>query len=231
MTASSYDRIGQAYARFGATNPWNERYDRPAIHGLAGDVAGLDVLDVGCAAGVLSEQLVTRGARVVGVDGSPVMLAFARERLGDRAEFHLADLALPLDFLADGSFDLVTASLVMHYLEDWGPVLRELRRVLRPGGALVMSVHHPEGWHWYDLPDYFATTLVDDTWNIGGTPMDVRFYHRPLGAMFGALRGADFRVDEVVEPMPLPEVEAEDPRVWAMLTTAPRFLYFRAVKA
>jgi SAM-dependent methyltransferase len=230
VTTAPYDEIGEAYARFGATNPWNAQYDRPAIHALTGEVAGFDVLDVGCAAGVLSEQLLARGARVVGVDGSPVMLEFARDRCGDRAVFHLADLTLPMDFLADGSFDLVTASLVLHYLEDWGPTLRELRRVLRPGGALVMSVHHPEGWHWFDLPNYFATELVTDTWNIGGTPMEVRFYHRPLGAMFGALRGAGFRVDDIVEPMPLPEVQAADPRAWQTLTTAPRFLYFRAVK-
>lgn len=222
--------MGHAYARFGADNSWNEGYDRPAIHSLAGDVVGLDVLDVGCAAGVLSEQLLARGARVVGVDGSRVMVELARARCGGRAEFHLADLVSPLDFLADGSFDLVTASLVMHYLEDWGPTLGELRRVLRPGGALVMSVHHSEGWHWFDLPNYFVTELVNDTWDIGGRSMDVQFYHRPLGAMFGALREAGFRVDDIVEPMPLPVVEAEDPRAWAMLTTMPRFLYFRAVK-
>jgi ubiquinone/menaquinone biosynthesis C-methylase UbiE len=40
-------------------------------------------------------------------------------------------------------FDDVTASLVLHYLEDWRPALAELRRVLKPGGRLIASVDHP----------------------------------------------------------------------------------------
>ncbi|MHA6630002.1 hypothetical protein ACU61A_31565 [Pseudonocardia sichuanensis] len=47
--------------------------------------------------------------------------------------------------------------------------------------------------------------------------------------MFGALRAAGFRVDEVVEPPPLPQVEELDRRAYELLTTAPRFLYFRNV--
>jgi SAM-dependent methyltransferase len=230
VTASQYDDPGETYARHSATNPWNEQYDRPAIHALTGDVDGLDVLDVGSAAGVLSAQLVERGARVVGVDASPVMVAIARGHC-PQATFHVADLAEPLD-LPDAAFDLVTASLVLHYLPDWVPTLRELRRTLRPGGALVMSVHHPDIWRYFDLPGYFPTRLIVDHWDIGGAePMEVRFYHRPLSVMFAALRGAGFLVDEIVEPQPLPEVEQSDPRAYARLTTMPWFLYFRALNA
>jgi SAM-dependent methyltransferase len=228
VNASRYDELAERYDRHNATNPWNELYDRPAIHALAAEVSGLDVLDVGCASGVLSAQLHGRGARVVGLDASRVLVGIAAERYPD-IRFHHADLAEPLDFLADDSFDLVTASLVMHYLEDWGPTLRELRRILRVGGALVMSVHHPEGWHWFDLPDYFATQRVTDVWQVDGDSVEMQFFHRPLGAVFGALRAAGFRVDEMVEPMPLPQVEELDPRAYELLTTAPRFLYFRAV--
>lgn len=228
VEASQYDDLAERYDRHSATNPWNALYDRPAVLALAGDVAGLDVLDVGCASGALSAQLHRRGARVVGLDASRALVRIAAQRHPD-VRFHCADLAEPLDFLADGSFDLVTASLVMHYLEDWGPALRELRRVLRPGGVLVMSTHHPESWHWLDLPDYFAVRRVTDVWQVDGAPAEVQFYHRPLGAMFGALRAAGFGVDEIVEPMPLPQVEDLDPRAYELLTTAPRFLYFRAV--
>jgi SAM-dependent methyltransferase len=227
MDASQYDELAERYDWHNGTNPWNELYDRPSIHVLAGDVAGLDVLDVGCASGVLSAQLSGRGARVVGLDASRVLLGIAAERYPD-IRFHHADLAEPLHFLADSSFDLVSASLVMHYLKDWEPTLRELRRVLRVGGALVMSVHHPEGWHWFDLPNYFATERVTDVWQVDGAAVEVQFYHRPLGAMFGALRTAGFRVDQIVEPMPLPQVAELDRRAYELLTKAPRYLYFRA---
>ncbi|MHA6620827.1 class I SAM-dependent methyltransferase [Pseudonocardia sp. DLS-67] len=229
MTASQYDIPGETYARHSETNPWNEQYDRPAIHALTGEVDGRDILDVGCAAGVLTAQLVGRGARVVGVDASAVMLDVARRRC-PKARFQQADLAEPLDF-PDDSFDLVTASLVMHYLPEWDPTLREFRRILRPGGALVMSVHHPETWRFFQLSSYFSTQLITDHWDIGGPePMEVQFYHRPLSAIFNALRSAQFRLDDLMEPQPPPEMEQQDPRAYAHLTASPHLLYLRAVK-
>src|ERR1700751_6401245 len=69
------------------------------------------------------------------------MLELAR-RLGDSADLRVAELGSPLPFL-DDTFDDVTASLVLHYLEDWGPALAELRRVLKPGGRLIVAVDHP----------------------------------------------------------------------------------------
>ena len=109
---------------------------------LAGDVAGRRILDAGCGAGPLSAALRDRGAIVTGFDKSAGMVELARRRLGDDADLQVAELGGPLPF-PDGTFDDVTASLVLHYLQDWGPALTELRRVLKPGGRLIASVHHP----------------------------------------------------------------------------------------
>ena len=94
MTTSQYDTPGEIYARHSETNPWNEQYDRPAIHALTGEVNGRDVLDVGCAAGVLTAQLAARGAIMVGVDVSPVMLDIAR-RHGLSVDAVAVDAGLP----------------------------------------------------------------------------------------------------------------------------------------
>ncbi|WP_431879257.1 class I SAM-dependent methyltransferase [Amycolatopsis sacchari] len=228
MADTQYDELGHLYDEHSATNATNAYYDRPAILELAGEVGGKRVLDVGCVGGHLARQLVERGAKVTGIDLSATMIDFARKRCPE-AEFHQADLARPLDFLPSDAFDLVTASLVLHYLEDWGPPLAELRRVLEPGGVLVLSVHHPEDWHWFDRPDYFRTEPVDDVFTVAGRPMPVRFYRRPLSASFRALRQAGFAVDQLVEPMPLPGAKQTDPDFYPLLTTAPRFLYFRAI--
>ena len=79
---------------------------------------------------------------MTGFDKSAGMVALARRRLGGDADLRVADLGGALSF-PDKGFDDVIASLVLHYLEDWGPALAELRRVLRPGGRLLVSVEHP----------------------------------------------------------------------------------------
>jgi ubiquinone/menaquinone biosynthesis C-methylase UbiE len=95
-------------------------------------------LDAGCGAGALAEAMLERGASVTGLEISEGMAQLARERLGQRASVHVADLAQPLTMCADASLDLVVASLVLHYLERWEPTLGEFGRVLVPGGVTAM---------------------------------------------------------------------------------------------
>jgi ubiquinone/menaquinone biosynthesis C-methylase UbiE len=109
-------------------NPYTALYEAPGLQALLPPIAGLQVLDAGCGGGRTSSWLVEQGAEVVGLDASPELLRLARERLPSTS-FVLGDLAEPLPF-EDGSFDVAVASLVMHYLRDWAPALRELRRVL-----------------------------------------------------------------------------------------------------
>ncbi len=112
------------------------------------------------------------------------MLRLAKVRLGGQADLHLADLRLPLPF-ADGSFDDVVVSLVLHYLEDWDAPLAERRRVLTPGGRLIASVDHPFNSQ-RQAPvgaDYFATRAWSFEWNLGGRRAPMTFWHRQLHAM------------------------------------------------
>ncbi|RSM37296.1 methyltransferase domain-containing protein [Amycolatopsis balhimycina DSM 5908] len=224
--AAQYDAFSEDYAEHAEKSVTNALYDRPAIVDLAGDVEGKRVLDAGCAAGHLSALLAGRGADVLGVDASAGMVAVARRKFGDVARFEQADITRPLD-VEDGSIDVVTASLVLHYLKDWGPALAEFRRVLKPGGLLVFSVHHPgEDWRWFGKENYFEVELLEDEFPPG---QRVRFYRRPLSRTFQAVRDAGFDVDRLVEPMPVPETDEADPNWAANLRTKPRFLYFRAV--
>ncbi|MFJ9778527.1 GrpB family protein [Amycolatopsis sp. NPDC101161] len=224
--AAQYDAFSDAYAEHAEKNVTNALYDRPAILDLAGDVSGRRVLDVGCAAGHLSALLAERGADVLGVDASAGMVSSAQRKFGEVARFEVADVTRPLP-LEPGSIDVITASLVLHYLKDWGPALAEFRRVLKPGGALVFSVHHPgEDWHWFDKDNYFEVELLEDEFPPG---QRVRFYRRPLSWTFQAVRDAGFAVDKLVEPMPVPEAAEADPKWAENLRTKPRFLYFRAV--
>jgi len=111
-----------------------------ALVAMAGDVDGLDVLDLGCGSGAISELLGPAGARMTAVDLAPGMVDVARARLAGVPGVERVDvmdaqaLALP-----DASFDLVVAALSLMFCPDHGAAFAEAHRVLRPGGRLVMA--------------------------------------------------------------------------------------------
>ncbi len=167
--ANDYDSFAEAYAAETESNLINGYYTRPAMLDLAGDVAGRRILDVGCGAGPLLAALRDRGAIVTGIDPSAKMLDLARQRLGDdgTALYQGGLGGDPLPF-PDAAFDDVIACLVLHYLEDWKAPLAELRRVLVPGGRLIVAVNHPFVYHLIRPEgDYFATEQWSDECNVG----------------------------------------------------------------
>jgi SAM-dependent methyltransferase len=228
--ANDYDSFAEAYTAESDAGIQNAYYERPAILALAGDVTGRRILDAGCGAGPLFEALRDRGAIVTGFDASTGMIAVARRRLGYGADLQVADLGSPLPF-PDGAFDDVIASLVLHYLEDWGLVLAEFRRVLKPGGRVIVTVDHPFAIQAINLlagrkTNYLATYSWTEEWAMGGQTALMSFWHRPLHAMTDAFTTAGFRISVISEPQPVPEARELDPDGFRMLTTNPSFLFF-----
>lgn len=136
-TAPRYDRITQ-WMSFGSGH-W---YRRRALR-RAGLAAGASVLDVACGTGVLAEHarsLVGESGRVVALDPSLSMLLRARERDAGRLARGTAE-ALPF---AAASFDLVTMGYALRHVADLRCTFAEYRRVLRPGGrVLVLEITRP----------------------------------------------------------------------------------------
>jgi ubiquinone/menaquinone biosynthesis C-methylase UbiE len=225
-TKNDYDRFARAYSNDAEHNAFNALYERPESLRLMGDVAGLKVLDAGCGSGAHAAALMARGAIVTGIDKSGGMLALAGKRLGSAAALFESDLAAPLRF-ADGAFDRVLSALALHYIADWSVPLSEFRRVLVPGGRLVISTHHPFCDHVLaGSRDYFGTFQLDDRWEKGGEVMDMRYWRRPLHAMTAALSSAGFTIDTITEPLPLPEARERFPADYKLLSTQPQFLFF-----
>jgi len=99
------------------------------------------MLEIGVGTGGLLTELAARAARVIGVDHSPAMLEEARRRLLDRGvsgvELRLGEMThLPLP---DSSVSCVVANMVLHHAADPAAVLTEIRRVLLPGGVLLLA--------------------------------------------------------------------------------------------
>jgi trans-aconitate 2-methyltransferase len=94
------------------------------------------VLDAGCGSGRVTEELIKRlpAGRIIAVDGSKAMIAEARERLGDRASYMVADLS---ELEVEDPADLVFSTATFHWILDHDRLFARLRRALRPGGRLV----------------------------------------------------------------------------------------------
>jgi SAM-dependent methyltransferase len=197
---TDYDEFAEAYSADNEVNLLNGHYERPAMLDLAGDVAGRRILEAGCGSAPLSAALRDKGAIVSGFDLSAAMLDLARRRLGDDADLTLADLADPLPY-ADAAFDDVVASLVLHYLRDWTEPLAELRRVLKPGGRLILSVNHPIVYQALNPDgDYFGVTEFSYDAEHAGQTVTYVNWHRPLQAMSDAFTAAGFQISVISEP-------------------------------
>lgn len=209
VKANDYDSFAENYSVDNESNLLNGYYERPAMIHLAGNVNGHRVLDAGCGSGPLSTALRGKGAIVSGFDSSSAMVELARQRLGENAALHVADLSQPLPF-ADGAFDDVVASLVLHYLQDWLAPLAELRRVLKPGGRLILSVNHPTVYKLTNpRADYFAITQYSEEHTFNGQSTVLTYWHRPLHSMTDAFTEAGFRISVISEPPASPDAPRE----------------------
>jgi SAM-dependent methyltransferase len=156
--------VGATLGIVGAMSGWQlvdnsaqayERYLVPAIFAAFADelvedvTAGTRVLDVGCGTGIVARRAAARGATVVGVDLNAQMLAVART--ADPAiEWIVADAGdLPL---GDGAFDRVFCHQGLQFFPDPAAAVREMRRVLAPGGTLTVSV-----WRAIEFNPVYAT--------------------------------------------------------------------------
>jgi SAM-dependent methyltransferase len=229
----NYDSIAADYAAFVDSAPYNALYERPAMLSMLPDIRNARILDAGCGPGWYSLQLLERGATVDGIDLSAAMVEYASARLrsagvGERVTLHVADLAQRLPF-DDDTFDGIVSPLVMHYMRDWRPALREMRRVLRPQGWLLFSTHHPaaDAAH-FNTRNYFATEHVVDHWDWVGR---VEFFRRSLTEIVASINDAGFVIEKLVEPIPSEEFRITKPDSWARLMNQPEFLIILAKPA
>lgn len=136
--ARRYDRLNDLQS-FGLHRRWKRR-----VADLAAITPGQKALDLCCGTGDLAFALAARGADVTALDASDAMLEVANERLrrrtaragSGRVQFIRGDAQRP-DF-SDGSFDAVTVGYGLRNLESWEGGLREMVRVAKPGGRVVV---------------------------------------------------------------------------------------------
>ena len=202
-----YGQMDRSRKGLAGAGEWRE------LEKLLPDFSGKRVLDLGCGYGWHCGYAAGHGAvSVLGTDISQKMLDAARERNpGPSIEYRKAameDLHFP-----DGSFDVVLSSLAFHYVKDFGPLVRNISRWLKPGGRFVFSVEHPvfiaygsQNWHYG--PDGEILHFPVDNYYLEG-PREAVFLgeqvtksHRTLTTYLDVLMQNGFQILRVVEPQP-----------------------------
>ncbi|MBA3745159.1 class I SAM-dependent methyltransferase [Sporichthya sp.] len=207
-TADSYQAEHGAF--LGAADfVWGPEGLTEAEAGLLGPVTGRRVLEIGCGAGQCARWLANAGAAVVGLDLSEGQLRHSQAldaRTGTAVPVVLAD-ATDLPF-ADASFDLACSAYgAVPFVADSARVMREVARVLRPGGRWVFSVSHPLRWCLPDDPGPVGLTVHESYFDrrpyvesaAGGRAVYAE-HHRTMSDRVREILGAGMWLADLVEP-------------------------------
>jgi SAM-dependent methyltransferase len=208
----------------------------PRVRALLGDLAGRDILDLGCGLGAFCRYARANGARrIVGVDLSEKMLARAIGAGGARIVYERASIE---DYAAaPTTFDLVYSALALHYVAGFADICRRVATWLRRGGDFVFTVEHPiftalpgQSWivengvrlHW-PVDRYLDEGERATSWLAEG----VIKQHRTIATTVNALIGAGLIVRALIEWGPTPAQIAREPS-WADEARRPMFLIVSA---
>ena len=231
---------------------YREYFNNPAFFEFIGDVSGKTVLDAGCGEGYNTRLLARSGARMTGVDISERMIELARqeeqrEALGIRyEEASFSDLGI----FDDASFDVVVSSMALMDGPDFEGAVKEIFRVLQPGGELIFSITHPcfltKGFGWIPddenamkitVSDYFDREPWVEHWRFSKAPIPedvepfaVPNFPRTLSEYLNALIEAGFTLKRIQEPRPSQEMCEKHPWLQRWRDHAAIFLYVQAVK-
>lgn len=172
---------------------------------LLDDVAGAEILELGCGGGHCSIALALRGANVTGIDVSRAQLRHARDLAAEHdadVEFLQADVT-DLGMLPAERFDVAFNAYVFQWVADLEACFEETHRVLRPGGRFVFSMPHPI----YELADPETHRVEESYFDTGrrvfendDLEQDTVTYRHRVSDVYNALVDAGFRVERMREP-------------------------------
>jgi SAM-dependent methyltransferase len=204
---AAWDRSARVYAATvgGVGDSFRQRFEPFMARWLP--TGSPEVLDLGCGHGWLAALLASRGARVVGVDGSAELVARARAE-HPLLRFEVGDLTDGLPPGLPGPYDAVVSHMVLMDLPVLDQVLADTAARLADGGVLVASILHPAFFRQepvYDGQRHRRVTgyLEQEEWwieSFGGH----RHYHRPLAWYVQRLRDAGLVLVDLDEPPSLP---------------------------
>jgi ubiquinone/menaquinone biosynthesis C-methylase UbiE len=196
---SAYDRVATRYAEEFRDEMSHKPFDRKMLDWLIERTEG-SICDMGCGPGQVAGYLRSRGAEVCGIDLSEQMITCARQAFPE-VSFEQGDM-LSLSKVTDAAFGGIAAFYSIIHIAHAQMVraLGELRRVLRPGGVLLLAFHIGD-----------ETLHRSELW---GHAVSLDFIFYPTPEIKDALAAAGFEPREVIERDPYPGVEYQSRRAY-----------------
>lgn len=200
-----YNKLAKVYhKRRLEIKTFNELLEKPITFSLLGNVKDKKVLDAGCGSGIRAKILAKKGARVTGIDISSEMLSLAKKHCkGLKIQFDRGSIDnLPYK---NNSFDIIAASLVIHYLKNPNKAFKEFYRVLKKGGILVFStdspcrgelIKHKKKWG-FIITDYFKKKKT--YWKLHGSNVKIPNYSSTLGDIMKYILHNKFGIEDFRE--------------------------------
>ncbi|MFA5856998.1 MAG: class I SAM-dependent methyltransferase [Candidatus Pacearchaeota archaeon] len=250
---NKYDLIAEFYHNFRTKeNPkgwmYNEHLEMPATLKLIGNVRAKKVLDFGCGSGIYTKILKNKGAKIKGFDISESMLKIARDNLPDIEFKQGSGNKIPYN----EKFDLVIASLVMDYFDDWSKPFKEVSRVLNSNGEFIFSIGNPisetsikyevdgkrvkyEGIPVRIFGDYFSERKIYGIWkNIlhKNKVRDIKMptYHKTYETVIKTILSNGFEIVDYIDCYPTKESQHLFPEEYKFLTRVPFFCSWKVKK-
>ena len=222
---------------------FNDCIETPILFAMLPDLRGKKILDIGCGMGQHAKQYSEMGAEsVLGIDISEKMLEYARNH--NSAENILYQRMAVEDIgTMNDQFDLVTSSLVFDYIEDFGDLMRKIRRLMKDDAELVFSMSHPIVTAWDGVYDRYTRTETGERlyanlrnyckegfrkvdWVVKGYER----YHRTVSTLINAMIQAGFVIEECQEARLSDEMREQYPALFGGTIHRPEFIFFRCRK-
>jgi len=220
----------------------------PSMIKAVGNIKGKKLLDVGCGAGVHIKKYVEKGAKCSGLDISKTLIELAKKRC-PKSEFKvgsMSNMSYP-----KGSFDIVTSSLAIHYVDDLKKVFKEINRVLGKGGLfyyssdslvyLVSDAYKDSNYKIKGVCEFVdrrtgKTIVVGNPGDEGPKEWDmlpgmrVRTFRKPFRVQLKALVDSGFELIDVMDCKPSLGFKKHDAEEYKFVSKVPIFSIFKARK-
>lgn len=227
-----YTKHAVKYAEVVKDNIYNALFERPSTIALLDNVEGKDVIDMGCGPGAYAEWFIQQSVnQLTCTDLSDEMVSLVKDKYGSKVRAYVQDIAAGLPLEKNDSADIIVCPLVLHYIEDLTTVFKSVHRVLKTGGYMVFSTHHPfADFECSQSGNYFSRERVEEEWDTVGVPVKVNFYRRSLTEITDAITSSGLMISRISEGCVDERAKELSETTYNYLKNNPNFIFIKCEK-